>query len=219
MARVKTPRFFIRKGVFMENKNRGMEAWDYIKFAYNNIGMNIDDSDSDKSSRVITAKAQLALAKKKLLLNTVSDCFVKQLKLTRTVDTISNPTRDVPTTVRVSAGYEDVWYGYYIPYDYVRTIKSNGEQVRLGDLIYSPMETGLEIQYVADVEYNKIEGTAQFTLLNMLTKQLALRYGITTNTNLMSIIENDENESAMQSKFDNNNRVFYDVTNNPIKRW
>lgn len=203
----------------MENKNRGMEAWDYIKFAYNNIGMNIDDSDSDKSSRIITAKAQLALAKKRLLLTTLSDCFTKQLSLTRTSDEITNPTAKIPLGNRYSGRITDKWYGYYIPYDYVRTIGSNGEQVRIGNVIYSPLEEGLEIQYVADVEYNQIEGTAQFTLLNLLTKQLAQRYGITSETNLMTMIEGDLDECAATSKFDNNNNIHYDIMDNPIKRW
>lgn len=203
----------------MENKNRGMEAWDYIKFAYNNIGMNIDDSDSDKSSRIVTAKAQLALAKKRLLLTSLSDCFLKQVKLTRTSDEITNPTAKVPLGDRFRGTITDKWFGYYIPYDYVRTIGSNGEQVRIGNVIYSPLEEGLEIQYVADVEYNQIEGTAQFTLLNLLTKQLAQRYGITSETNLMTMIEGDLDECVATSKFDNNNNIHYDIMDNPIKRW
>lgn len=203
----------------MENQNRGMEAWDYIKFAYNNIGMNIDDSDSDKSERIVTAKAQLALAKQRLLMETVSDCFLKQKVLTRTEDTISNPESNDVLPDRFNGYVNSKWFGYYIPYDYVRTIKSNGKQVRIGNLIYSPLETGLEIQYVADVEYNQIQGTAQFALLSILTKQLALRYNISSNSNLMTIIESEADETLTKAKYDNNNRIYYDIRSNPIKRW
>lgn len=192
------------------------EAGDYIRFAYNMIGLNFDDSDADKYQRTEIAIANLEKCKNEMLNQTVSDCFLKRQKLTRVNETTTNPNSKSPYSNFLNN--KDIWYGYSIPHDFIRIINSSSDVIRIGNVIYSPNETMLEITYIRDIPYNEIDGNAQSLLINKLASTLANIYNL-RDTNLLSILDKNLETSIANVKFDNNEKCFADIIPEELERW
>lgn len=186
-----------------------MEAIDFIQFAFNNLGMNIGEVNTNQEQRMIIAKAHLAKCKLEMLNTSLNDCFLKIDTLTRNNLEITNPNLQNST---------EKWYGYYIPYDFIRIANSNDRVVRKGKNIFSPKENGLQLEYIYDIPYNEIDGNAQSVLINLLSISLAKAYSI-SDANLTNELNYNLEQSKLNSEYDNNNKNFFSLTKDKVRRW
>lgn len=192
------------------------EAGDYIRFAYNELGMNFDDSDSDQREKQITAEAHLEKARLEMLNGYNADVFIKKSFLTRE----PSEANDLEDSNLYKQGYSTSnltkWYGYTIPYDFIRIISSNAKIAQRGEVIYSNVDSGLEIDYVYNIPYNKIGGLAQQLLIKLLAYSLTSVYSMYDKKD---ILFQDIQYLGAKINNQNNEKTFKTIKRTPISRW
>ena len=143
-----------------------MEAIQFIVAAYDDIGNNFSRSDLDRGHARAKGEKALERAKRKLLTRFAFDWARKTSTLARNQLTIPDERY---------MNLDRKFNGFTLPYDFLKLINPFNcrEAFVRGEAIYSEVEEGLTIDYIGDVPYNEIPGSAHELFIKETAYNLA----------------------------------------------